>query len=52
MQIKLSAKQMETLLKTVGAKLDENRDGDLFYLYLRLLLQAKEEGIDIAGVEV
>jgi len=49
MTVEVSAKQLETLIEIVGEKLDSEKNpkkGDfLFRLYLRLILQAKEQGV-------
>jgi len=47
MQLNVSYEQAELLIKTVANVLDSAYTDDLFRLYLRLLLQAKDEGLDI-----
>ena len=51
MQLELSSKQIEKLIEIVGRDLDKIKtvsDGNfLFRLYLRLVSQAHEQGIDI-----
>ena len=49
MTVEISSKQLESLIEIVGEKLDSEKNpktGDfLFRLYLRLILQAKEQGV-------
>jgi len=53
MQLELSSKQIEKLIDIVGRDLDKIKtveEGNfLFRLYLRLVTQAHEQGIDICA---
>lgn len=51
MQIELSSKQIERLINMVGVELDATREAFLLRLYLRLVTQAHEQGIDICAVQ-
>jgi len=52
MNIQISHDQMVLLLESLGNQLDTDYSEELFSLYLRLLIQAKEEGINISELKV
>ena len=47
MQLELASKQIKKLIDIVGRELETTKDAFLFRLYLRLVTQAHEQGIDI-----